>query len=70
MSKMIQHFKFKRLYAGELPGWRISFYDRQQKVEALYHGDGSIELESPKDYALNEQQLKDIHELMLFHIYD
>ncbi|MBQ0138422.1 MAG: DUF5342 family protein [Kurthia sp.] len=67
---MIQHFTFSKLYQGELPGWRISFYYNREKIEAIYHGDGDIEIELPKGYLVTEQLKKDINELMLFHVYD
>lgn len=67
---MIQHFKFQKLYKGELPGWRLSFYYNREKVDALYHGDGEIEIQSPKDYEVTDKLRKDINELMLFHVYD
>lgn len=67
---MIQHFTFERLYAGEMPGWRLSFYYNREKMTALYHGDGEIEIVQPQSFIITEQLKKDIHELMVFHVYD
>lgn len=70
MDKMIQHFKFKSLYGNDqLPGWRISFYYKQQFYEADYKKDGSIEWvrEKPEEITNVENM---IHELMLFHVYE
>lgn len=67
---MIQHFTFQKLYQGELPGWRISFYYNREKIEAIYHGDGDIEIEFPKNYKMTAQLTQNINELMLFHVYD
>lgn len=67
---MIQHFTYEKLYKGELPGWRISFYYKSEKVNAIYHADGEIEIESPKDYSLSPPLQKRINELMLFHVYE
>lgn len=68
--KMIQHFTFQKLYEGELAGWRISFYYNREKIDALYHADGEIEVELPKNYELTPKIKKEINELMLFHVYD
>lgn len=67
---MIQHFTYEKLYKGELPGWRISFYYNREKINAIYHGDGDIEIESPQAYELSPQLKKNINELMLYHVYD
>ncbi|GEK35385.1 DUF5342 family protein [Kurthia sibirica] len=67
---MIQHFTYERLYAGELPGWRISFYYNRIKHDALYLGDGTIEMVHPLEAKLSSKVKQDLHELMVFHIYD
>ncbi len=53
-----------------MPGWRLSFYYNREKVTALYHGDGEIEIVQPQSFIITEQLKKDIHELMVFHVYD
>lgn len=70
---IIQHFQYKSIYDnGQLPGWYISFYFQKEKKEGTYHRDGSIEW--MKDYSFDQQTEEDIkkqiHELMLYHVYD
>lgn len=70
---MIQHFQYKSLYKNEqLPGWIISFYFDKERFEGTYHSDGRIEWSSPHKFKNNnEERLKNqIHELMLYHVYD
>ncbi|WP_282173819.1 YheE family protein [Cytobacillus firmus] len=68
---MLTHFQFKPLYENkQLPGWTFSFYFKKQKVTGIYHPDGKIEWISG-DPAGQEEDLKSqIHELMLFHVYE
>ncbi|WP_088007779.1 YheE family protein [Indiicoccus explosivorum] len=67
---MLQHFKYKPMFENrQLPGWTISFFYKNERIEGEYHPDGSITwlTEAPK----NETDVKKmIHELMLFHVYD
>nr|WP_106780999.1 DUF5342 family protein [Lysinibacillus timonensis] len=67
---MITHFRYKHLYENvQLPGWSVSFYYKQQYFQAEYKKDGKIVWigEVPTETDKIEQQ---IHELMLFHIYN
>ncbi|WP_243385861.1 YheE family protein [Bacillus kexueae] len=69
---MITHFQWKPLLKqSNLPGWRISFFFNGVHYDAIYHRSGQIEWGQtipPKD---KEQLIiEQIHELMLFHIYD
>lgn len=67
---MISHFQYKPLYENkDLPGWQFSFYYKKSKHSGIYQPDGKIEwsTDAPKD---EEQVIKQIHEIMLFHVYD
>ncbi|TXC89739.1 hypothetical protein FS935_15345 [Metabacillus litoralis] len=69
---MITHFQYKPLFKqANLPGWRISFYFRGTQYDGIYHKNGQIEwgsIQPPKEeeLAIHTQ----IHELMLFHVYE
>ncbi|RLQ97319.1 YheE family protein [Falsibacillus albus] len=69
---MIQHFQYQSMYKNkQLPGWTFSFYYKQIRYEGIYHQNGSIEWTTsapPQDSieAISSQ----IHDLMLYHVYD
>jgi hypothetical protein len=67
---VIQHFQFKNMYKNKkLPGWVFSFYFEGTKYNGNYHKNGDIEwdkLVPPKEDTIKKQ----IHELMLFHVYE
>ncbi|MBT2691113.1 YheE family protein [Bacillus sp. ISL-47] len=68
---MLTHFQFKPLYENkQLPGWTFSFYFQKQKIAGIYHPDGKIEWTSGKPGSQAEDLKSQIHELMLFHVYD
>ncbi len=70
---MIQHFQYKSLFANkELPGWSISFYYKGEKINGIYHKNGKIEWNQKPSIDVHEEELltKQIHELMLFHVYE
>ncbi|MDQ0153723.1 YheE family protein [Robertmurraya andreesenii] len=68
---MITHFQYKPLYENkEMPGWRFSFYYKKQKITGIYHPDGQIEWTSESKPTDEETLIKQIHEIMLFHVYD
>lgn len=67
---MITHFRYKPLFENaQLPGWGISFYYKQKYYQAEYKKNGEIKWlgEVPKEIGDIE---KEIHELMLYHVYD
>lgn len=69
---MINHFQYKPLFnQATLPGWRISFFFLGTLYNGIYHKNGQIEwgaMSPPKD---REQEIHmQIHELMLFHVYE
>ncbi|MCJ8005890.1 YheE family protein [Lederbergia wuyishanensis] len=69
---MLQHFQLRPLYdETKLPGWNFSFYFHQQKYTGIYHPNGNIEWKSisPDEHHLLALE-KQIHDLMIFHIYD
>jgi hypothetical protein len=69
---LITHFHYKPLFENkEMPGWHISFYYQKHKYAGIYHQNGSIEwtgIQPPND--MEESLKSQIHELMLFHVYD
>lgn len=69
---MISHFQWKPLFENkQLPGWRISFFAKGQKYEGIYHKDGNIEwTQSTPPIDIKENITSQIHELMLFHVYE
>ncbi|MEQ2529623.1 hypothetical protein EKG37_10945 [Robertmurraya yapensis] len=68
---MITHFQYKPLYENkEMPGWRFSFYYQKQKYNGIYFPDGKIEWSSDEVPNDEEKIIKQIHEIMLFHVYD
>ena len=69
---MITHFQFKPLFENkDMPGWHFSFYFKKQKYTGIYHPNGDIEWTSntPMEESVDALQAQ-IHELMLFHVYD
>jgi hypothetical protein len=69
---MIQHFQFKSMYENKkLPGWTFSFYYDRKRYEGSYHKNGTIEWKDTAPPASDEEVIKkQIHELMLFHVYE
>ncbi|WP_026560349.1 YheE family protein [Bacillus sp. J37] len=69
---MITHFQYKPMFIqAHLPGWRISFYFRGAHYDGVYHKNGQIEWGSQKPPKEAETDLQSqIHELMLFHVYE
>jgi hypothetical protein len=66
---MLQHFSYKPMYAGSLPGWTFSFFHKQERFTGDYMPDGTIVWTSgtPSD---EENVKKMVHELMTFHVYE
>jgi hypothetical protein len=69
---MVLHFQFKAMYEGKkLPGWTFSFYFQKQRFTGIYHPNGTIEWTGERPNEKDEVKLKEqIHELMLFHVYE
>jgi hypothetical protein len=69
---MITHFQYQNLYADRsLPGWKLSFFYKKARYTAIYHPDGKIEWTGIMPSEQDEKALsRQIHELMLFHVYD
>ncbi|MCP3741630.1 YheE family protein [Rossellomorea sp. BNER] len=69
---MISHFQFKNMYNNkQLPGWVFSFYFKGIKYEGNYHKNGEIEWIGQSPGEENQEFIKkQIHELMLFHVYE
>lgn len=69
---MIMHFQYKPLFENtNIPGWNISFYFKKQRYTGVYHQTGDLEWTSNPPA---EEDLKaltsQIHELMLYHVYE
>ncbi len=70
---MITHFQYEPLFSNKnLPGWKISFYFQRQQVNAIYQKTGEIEWQGTYQFTTDEEEQikKQIHELMLFHVYE
>ncbi|MGD6801459.1 hypothetical protein FZC79_12550 [Rossellomorea vietnamensis] len=69
---MIQHFQFRSMYENKkLPGWTFSFYYKGTRYEGSYHKNGTIEWKEAQPPSEEEEIIqKQIHELMLFHVYE
>ncbi|TMU88210.1 hypothetical protein FGG79_08960 [Bacillus sp. BHET2] len=69
---MIQHFQFKNMFENkQLPGWTFSFFFNGVKYTGNYHKDGRIEWTGATPPEEKEDTLKkQLHELMLFHVYE
>ncbi len=52
-----------------LPGWTFSFYHSGMRYDGNYHKNGEIEWTGHIPPA-EEDLKKQIHELMLFHVYE
>lgn len=69
---MIMHFQFKPLFENKnIPGWNFSFYYKKKRYTGTYHQSGKIEWTSntPEQEEI-EELTSQIHELMLFHVYE
>lgn len=69
---MLQHFQYKPLYKDKnLPGWKFYFYYKKQRLSGNYLKDGAIEwLPVAPGEADRKQLEQQVHELMLYHVYD
>ncbi|OCA84364.1 hypothetical protein A8F94_16810 [Bacillus sp. FJAT-27225] len=69
---MLTHFQFKPLYKNEvIPGWEFSGFFKKQKRSGRYLQDGRIEwVLNPPDHEDKDILENQVHELMLFHVYD
>ena len=69
---MLTHFQYHSLYKNtDIPGWHISFYYKRQKYNGIYHQVGKIEWKDSQPTTEDLRKLESqIHELMLFHVYD
>lgn len=69
---MLLHFQIKSLFPNQyVAGWMFSFYFNQTKYEGIYQADGQINWTSSKPDSLYIDKVqKQIHDLMIYHIYD
>jgi hypothetical protein len=69
---MIMHFQFKPLFENKnIPGWTFSFYFKKKRYSGIYHQTGKIEWTTvaPEQEDI-EVLTSQIHELMLYHVYE
>ncbi|TFD97674.1 DUF5342 family protein [Jeotgalibacillus sp. R-1-5s-1] len=66
---MIQHFQYKKMYESDLPGWTFSFTYQGEQIRGIYHKNGQIEWSTPSPVKDPDKVEKQIHDLMLFHVY-
>ncbi len=69
---MLTHFQYKPLFENKnIPGWNFSFYYKKQRFSGIYHQTGKIEwtVNTPEQDDI-ETLTSQIHELMLFHVYE
>jgi hypothetical protein len=71
-KKLINHFQFQPLFQNsQLPGWKFSFFFKKQQFSGIYNQTGKIEWTSTAPASEDQEMLiSQIHELMLFHVYD
>jgi hypothetical protein len=69
---MMIHFQFKPLFENKnIPGWSFSFYYKKQHVTGIYHQTGKIEWTSnPPEQKDIDALTSQIHDLMLYHVYE
>ncbi|WLR51453.1 DUF5342 family protein [Bacillus tianshenii] len=67
---MISHFQYKERSKG-LAGWSFSFFYQGTRYSGIYHRDGRIEWHQPAPGEKDIEKLRSqLHELMLFHVYE
>jgi hypothetical protein len=72
MLLMLSHFQYKPLFENKsIPGWNFSFYYKKQRYSGIYHQTGKIEwtVQAPEQDDM-DTLTSQIHELMLFHVYE
>jgi hypothetical protein len=72
MVPLLTHFQFKPLFENKnIPGWNFSFYYKRQRFSGIYHQTGKIEwtVNTPEQNDI-ETLTTQIHELMLYHVYE
>jgi hypothetical protein len=72
MLPLLTHFQFKPLFENKnIPGWNFSFYYKKQRFTGIYHQTGKIEwtVNTPEQDDI-ETLTTQIHELMLYHVYE
>ncbi|KRG16625.1 DUF5342 family protein [Lederbergia galactosidilytica] len=71
---MFQHFQVQTILPNQHHlGWKFSFFYNQRKITGLYYPNGRIHWECPLtflDLGNKDKIEKQIHDLMIFHIYD
>jgi Family of unknown function (DUF5342) len=72
MLLLLTHFQFKPLFENKnIPGWNFSFYYKKQRFSGIYHQTGKIEwTANTPEQADIDTLTSQIHELMLFHVYE
>ncbi len=70
--KMFSHFQYKSVgLKARKPKWEISFFYQGSYYRALYLHDGQFDWFEPAPPKSEQEKLQSqIHELMLFHVYE
>lgn len=69
---IIHHFEFRETKGKDYfrKAWAFSFVSKGQFVKGIYHQDGTIEWEGQSFIGPDKDQvIKELHELMAFHIF-
>jgi len=69
---VLLHFQFKPLFKNQtIPGWNFSFYYKKKRFTGVYHQTGKIEWTTTTPDQQDIEVLSgQIHELMLYHVYE
>lgn len=69
---VLQHFTFQPVFSKKRrKNYRFSFFHQGTYYRGLYHYNGTIEWDEPDPLEEDRGSLESqIHELMLFHVYD
>jgi len=69
---MLMHFQYKPMFENiNIPGWNFSFYYQRQRYTGIYHQTGKIEwIGNIPTQGKLDSLTSQIHELMLFHVYE
>ncbi|WEG12056.1 DUF5342 family protein [Pullulanibacillus sp. KACC 23026] len=69
---MFTHFTYQPFIASESRRreYQFSFYYKGTYFQGIYHFDGSIDWQNEPDEADKKALISQIHELMLYHVYE
>ncbi|MBB6449555.1 hypothetical protein HNR44_001504 [Geomicrobium halophilum] len=68
---VLTHFQFKTLKNNWISKkWKVSFFHQGKLCEGIYLQDGTIEWENKPSVEQLEKVEMQVHDLMLYHIYE